>query len=119
MTPTFAARLSRIALLGLAWLVLLFLMLPVLAVIPLSFNSEPFLSYPLAGFSLRWYRAVLSSPEWMAALKSSLIVGTLTVLIATPLGTLAAFGLVRKAMPKAQFFMGLLLLPALHTTRHE
>lgn len=111
MAPTLAARITRCALLGLAWLVLAFLMLPALAVIPLSFNSEPFLSYPLAGFSLRWYRAVLSSSEWMAALKSSLIVGTATVLIATPLGTLAAFGLVRKSMPKAQVLMGLLLLP--------
>lgn len=111
MVTTLGSRLTRYALLGLAWLVLLFLMVPVLAVIPLSFNSEPFLSYPLAGISLRWYRSVLSSPEWMAALKSSVIVGLATVLIATPLGTLAAFGLVRKAMPNAQFLMGLLLLP--------
>lgn len=108
---TFASRLTRIALLVLAWMLLLFLMLPVLAVIPLSFNSEPFLTYPLAGVSLRWYEAVLTSPQWMAALKSSLIVGLATVVIATPLGTLAAFGLVRKKMPKAQLFMGLLLLP--------
>ncbi|MGN6538979.1 MAG: ABC transporter permease [Mesorhizobium sp.] len=111
MTPTLGSRLVRFVLLGLAWIVLLFLMLPVLAVIPLSFNSEPFLSYPMAGVSLRWYEAVLSSPQWMGALKSSLIVGIATVLIATPLGTLAAFALVRKRMPHAQVLMGLLLLP--------
>lgn len=111
MQPTLSARLIRLCLLALAWVVLLFLMLPVLAVIPLSFNSEPFLTYPLAGVSLRWYEAVLTSPQWMAALKSSLIVGVATVMIATPLGTLAAFGLVRRKMPMAQVLMGLLLLP--------
>lgn len=111
MQPALSARLAHLALLVLAWAILLFLMLPVLAVIPLSFNAEPFLTYPLAGVSLRWYEAVLSSPQWMAALKSSLIVGVATVAIATTLGTLAAFGLVRKKMPKAHVFMGLLLLP--------
>ncbi len=111
MAASFSSRIASLALLAIAWIVLLFLMLPVLAVIPLSFNAEPFLTYPLAGVSLRWYAAVLSSPQWMAALKSSLIVGLFTVAISTPLGTLAAFGLVRKKMPKAQHFMGLLLLP--------
>lgn len=111
MKPSLATRLTRLCLLLLAWGILLFLMLPVLAVIPLSFNAEPFLSYPLAGVSLRWYEAVLTSPQWMGALRSSLIVGAATVLIATPLGTLAAFGLVRRKMPGAHLLMGLLLLP--------
>lgn len=111
MPETLSVRLTRIALFIFAWAVLLFLMLPVLAVIPLSFNAEPFLTYPLAGVSLRWYQSVLSSPQWMAALKSSLIVGTATVLVATPLGTLAALALVRRKMPRAHLLMGLLLLP--------
>lgn len=106
-----ANRLVRYAFLAFAWVVLLFLLAPVLAIIPLSFNSTPYLTYPLSGFSLRWYQEVLNSPQWMAALKSSLIVGIATVVIATPLGTLAAFGLVRRQMPKAQVFMGLLMLP--------
>ncbi|MBX3598306.1 MAG: ABC transporter permease [Rhizobiaceae bacterium] len=102
---------GNLVLLAVAWLVLIFLMAPVVAIIPLSFNSEPFLTYPLAGFSLRWYAAVFNSPEWMNALKSSLIVGIATVAISTPLGTLAAFALVRRKMPQAQLFMGILMLP--------
>ncbi|KAB2663770.1 ABC transporter permease [Brucella tritici] len=99
-------------LLGLfSWLVLLFLIAPIIAIVPLSFNSEPYMSYPMAGFSLRWYEAVLTSSQWTAALKSSLIVGTATTVIATTLGTMAAFGLVRKGMPKAQMVMGILLMP--------
>jgi len=61
------------------------------------------LTYPLAGVSLRWYEAVLTSPQWMAALKSSLIVGVATVVIATPLGTLAPFVLVAVTAPLAGF----------------
>ena len=49
-------------------LVLLFLMLPVLIMIPLSFNGGAFLVYPLQGWSLRWYETFFTSPEWMRAL---------------------------------------------------
>ena len=36
--------------------VLIFLMAPILAIMPLSFNSEPFFTYPMPGLSLQWYR---------------------------------------------------------------
>ena len=50
-------------------LILLFLILPVLVIIPLSFNSGSFLVYPLQGFSLHWYQDFFGSAEWMRALK--------------------------------------------------
>lgn len=108
---TLSTRLFRRLLALFSWGVLLFLMTPVLAVIPLSFNSEPYLSYPLAGFSLRWYGAFLASPRWLDALRSSVVVGVATTLIATPLGTLAAFGLARRDFPAPRLVMGLLLSP--------
>ena len=49
-------RISSIALRSFCVLVLLFLMAPILVIVPLSFNSEPFFSYPMPGFSLQWYR---------------------------------------------------------------
>ena len=55
-------------------LVLLFLVLPVLVIVPLSFNSGTFLVYPLQGFSLRWYADFFNSAEWMRALTNSIIV---------------------------------------------
>lgn len=94
-----------------SWLILIYLIAPILVIVPLSFNIEPYMSYPMAGFSLRWYQAVLTSPQWISALKSSLIVGVCTTIIATMLGTMAAFGLVRKGLPKAQMVMGILLMP--------
>ncbi|WEK50822.1 MAG: ABC transporter permease [Candidatus Kaistia colombiensis] len=91
--------------------VLLFLITPVIAVIPLSFNAEPYLTYPLAGVSLRWYATVFTSDNWLHALKSSLIVATATTLIATPLGTFAAFGLMQLGSRTRRIVTGLLLLP--------
>jgi len=76
-----------------AWLVLLFLVLPVLVIVPLSFTDGSFLVYPIEGFSLRWYREFFASPEWVRALKNSLIVAPIATFIAMFFGTLAAVGL--------------------------
>ena len=80
---------------GFCALVFIFLVVPIVAVVPLSFNSGTFLTYPLEGFSLRWYDDFFTSPRWLPALRNSIVVGIATTAIATPLGTLAALGLVR------------------------
>lgn len=74
-------------------LVLFFLMAPILAIMPLSFSSGSYLTYPLPGFSLRWYDDFLRSPTWMNALKNSVIVGVASTLLSMVLGTLASLGL--------------------------
>lgn len=74
---------------------LLFLVLPILVIVPLSFNSTSFLSYPLTGLSTRWYTEVFESAAWAAAIRNSLIIGSASACLATVLGTLAAMGLVR------------------------
>ena len=65
----------------LAVLILLFLILPVLVIIPLSFNSGSFLVYPLQGLSLHWYQDFFGSAEWKRALKNSIIVCFSTVVV--------------------------------------
>lgn len=92
-------------------LVLLFLVVPILAIIPLSFNAGPFLHYPLQGLSLRWYHAVLTSPPWRHALANSLLVGTAATTLATLLGTLAALGLQRIRARWAALLAGVLIAP--------
>ncbi|MBV8659453.1 MAG: ABC transporter permease [Burkholderiales bacterium] len=74
-------------------LVVLFLVLPILVIVPLSFNEGSFLVYPLTGFSLKWYQGFLSSSEWMRSLKNSMIVAPAATAIAMTLGTLASIGL--------------------------
>lgn len=103
---------------GYAIAVLVFLIAPILVIIPLSFNAEPYftftskmLSLNPEGFSLRWYNDILENPQWLQAIGNSLIIATASTIIATVLGTLAAIGLARSNMPFRDFFMALLISP--------
>ncbi|CAN5190524.1 ABC transporter permease [soil metagenome] len=92
-------------------LVLLFLIMPILAVIPLSFNAEPYFSYPMPGLSLKWYRDFFGNPRWTGALYLSARLAVTVTIISTILGTLAALGLSRTNMPFRSVILGILLLP--------
>lgn len=87
------APLRRLWLFVLFGLVLAFLVLPIAIVVPMSFTASTFLAFPPDGLSLRWYQAYLSSPEWMAATRTSLLVAGLTTVLATPLGIAAAYAM--------------------------
>lgn len=89
----------------------IFLLIPLFAMIPLSFSSGSFLSYPIPELSLRWYEEVFSSGPWMDALQNSLIIGVLSTLLATTLGTLAAFALARRNLPAQRTVLGFLIAP--------
>lgn len=92
-------------------LVLLFLVLPVLVIVPLSFNSGTFLVYPLQGFSLRWYADFFQSAEWMRSLTNSMIVAPAATLLAMVFGTLAAIGLTRGEFRGKALVMSLMISP--------
>ncbi|WP_085695988.1 ABC transporter permease [Pseudomonas sp. B26(2017)] len=103
---------------GFGLLVLLFLILPVLVVIPLSFNVEPYFSFTSgmlkldpAAFSNRWYHELLEDPMWLLSFKNSLIIAASSTVIATLLGTLAALGLSRSNLPCKALLMGTLISP--------
>jgi putative spermidine/putrescine transport system permease protein len=104
-------RISRGAFYVYCAFVFLFLVVPILTVIPLSFSSDTFLTYPIPGFSLRWYEDFFTSPRWLPALMNSLLIAAATTLIATPLGTLAALGLVRVKFRLRPLFVSLLISP--------
>lgn len=91
--------------------ILVFLLLPILAVVPLSFNSEPYFTYPMPGFSLRWYEEFMERPEWRLALRNTLVVGVCSTLLATILGVLASLGLMHPKLKGGAFVRGLLLSP--------
>lgn len=96
-------------------LIFLFLIAPIIVIIPLSFNSEPYFTYPMAGYSLRWYEAIFGDdPQsilWQRAIKNSVIVGVSATLLATALGTLAALGLRRANFPLKGAVMVVLISP--------
>ena len=104
-------RISRGAFYAYCAFVFLFLVVPILTVVPLSFSSDTFLTYPIPGFSLRWYEDFFTSPRWLPALMNSLMIAAATTLIATPLGTLAALGLVRVKFRLRPLFVSLLISP--------
>ncbi|CCP03814.1 putative ABC transport system, inner membrane component [Erwinia amylovora Ea644] len=91
--------------------VLLFLIVPVLTIVPLSFNASSFLSYPLSGFSLRWYQTFFHSQEWRGALGNSLLIAPLATLLATVLGVMAAMGLVRGEFRGKGVVMAIIISP--------
>jgi putative spermidine/putrescine transport system permease protein len=91
--------------------ILFFLIAPILVITPLSFNAEPYFSYPMPGLSLRWYEDFFTNDRWVLALKTSIIVAAFTTAIATTLGTLAALGLSRANFPARASFMSVLIMP--------
>jgi len=94
--------------------ILVFLITPILTIIPLSFNAEPYFTYPMPGFSLRWYEDFLIGEQaavWRLAIKNSCIVGFFATIIATMLGTVAAVGLSNSRLPFKTLLMGILISP--------
>ena len=92
-------------------LILIFLITPILAIVPLSFSESSFLVYPIQGFSLRWYESLLNSPSWMLGLKNTLIVAPIATFLAMVLGTLAALGFNHANFRGKAFLMSLLISP--------
>jgi putative spermidine/putrescine transport system permease protein len=114
MLATYASPLERVWYYGLrilCALVLLFLMLPVLVIAPLSFNSDSFLLYPMSGFSLQWYEEIFASPTWRQAFINSCIVSPFATLLAMLLGTPAAVGLARMDFPGKALLTAILISP--------
>jgi putative spermidine/putrescine transport system permease protein len=92
-------------------LVLLFLIAPILAIMPLSFSSDTYFSYPLPGLSLKWYEEFFTNERWYGSLRLSLILATCTTILATTLGTLAALGISRGNLPFRATLMAVLISP--------
>ena len=132
--PSYTGVLGRIwhyVFLLICALVFLFLVGPILVVIPLSFNAESFFTFTegmLRGdpdaYSLKWYREIFGiyeairsarpdsqGSEWLDAAWNSFVIGTFATLLATSLGTLAAIGLSRPHMPFRRLIMAFLISP--------
>jgi len=99
-------------------LIFLFLIMPILVILPLSFNAEPYFTFNQEmlrlnpdAYSMRWYYDIFGNPQWVHSIQNSFIVAIFSTLLATILGTLAALGLSRSHMPGRTLVMGLLISP--------
>ncbi len=95
-----------------------FLIIPILVILPLSFNAQPYftftpemVAFDPAGYSTKWYQAFFNDSNWQAAVKNSLIIAFFSTIISTFLGTLAALGLSQKVFPFKTTVMGILISP--------
>ena len=77
-------------------LVLAFLISPSFIVLPMSFSSAEFITFPPPGWSTKWYVAFFSQADWVQSLFNSIQVAFGSVLLSTVLGTLAAYAVVRR-----------------------
>ena len=103
---------------GLCVAIFLFLIFPILVIVPLSFNELPFFTFTPemlrldpAGYSLQWYEDFFTNPNWQGAVKNSIIIAVFATAISTLLGTLAALGLSHPSMPFRSSIMALLISP--------
>jgi putative spermidine/putrescine transport system permease protein len=99
-------------------LILFFLIAPIVVLIPLSFNAEPYftftqgmLTFDPDAFSTRWYQDTITNPQWIHSIKNSVIIGFFATILATFFGTLGAWGLSRPQTPFRVPLMGLLISP--------
>ncbi len=95
----------------------LFLIAPILVIVPLSFNAEPYFTFTEGmmrldpdAWSLRWYRE-LADAAWIRALGNSLGIGVASTVLATILGTLTALGLANPRMPGRAAVTALVISP--------
>ncbi|MDO5647414.1 ABC transporter permease [Paracoccus sp. (in: a-proteobacteria)] len=139
--PTYASPLERVwhyTYLVICGLIFFFLIAPIVVIIPLSFNAEPYFTFTPAmrsldpdGFSMRWYDSLLTfgmqnpgaprdwdwfmdawrNANWVKAAKNSIIIGVFSTIVATVLGTIAALGLARPEMPFRRAIMMMLISP--------
>lgn len=116
--------------------IFLFLIAPIIVVMPLSFNQEPYfsftagmLSFDPEAYSLRWYQDILNNgmaapdavagwwsdmwnnAQWIRSVRNSFFIGICATALATAIGTLAAIGLSRPEMPYRRPIMALLISP--------
>jgi putative spermidine/putrescine transport system permease protein len=80
-------------------LTVFYLLAPTLVIVPMSFTQARILSFPPQGFSFQWYQRMFTDPQWASGMVNSVQVATLTAILATILGTLAALGLTRGRFP--------------------
>lgn len=106
-----SSRLGRFVFGAIALVVCLFLIFPIVIIVPLSFSSDSFLSFPPSGWSLRWYQQLFSRSDWLASAWLSIWIACVVTAVSTVLGTAAAYGLVRSDFPGKKILVGFILSP--------
>ncbi len=115
---TTGERIWHYTFLSICGFVFFFLIFPIIVMIPLSFNAEPYFTFTKemlaldpAGYSFKWYEDFFTNENWQQAVRNSIFIAIFSTLISTFLGTLAALGLSRSDFPFKTTIMGILISP--------
>lgn len=95
------------------WIVIAYLLLPILIVVPTSFSAQDFLRFPPAKFGTRWYEVYLTSSAWMDATYRSFRIAIAASVVATILGTMVAVALERGRLPERSVLVAAFAAPAI------
>lgn len=97
--------------------IIIFILMPIVIVVVMSFNEGKYFSFPPTSLSFRWYNQAIVRPEWRRAFFVSLRIASLTALFSTLVGLSAGLALHRGKFrgrdALASFFMSPLILPQL------
>ena len=101
-----------------SFITLFLLIVPSLVVIPMSFSASQYLEFPPREWSLRWYENYFFSwkvengfNDWMAATWTSIKVAVLTIFVAVPIGTMAAYGLINSSSRISKILFPIFISP--------
>jgi putative spermidine/putrescine transport system permease protein len=94
-----------------SWLAALYLVAPLIIVVPVSLTDRRFLSMPQDGLALKHYANIIDNPLWLSSISQSLVVATAATVFAVLLGTLAAIGCWRISTQRSEVARAVLLLP--------
>jgi len=94
-----------------ATIIMLLLVIPTFIVMPMSFSDSQYLEFPPDHWSVRWYIEYFESSKWMRATVTSVQVGILTMLVATPMGVMAAYALFVSGHRLARAMFAFLITP--------
>jgi len=96
-----------------AWACYVFLLVPSLIIIPISFGNPGQIEFPPRQFSLALYRQFFGDPSWWGSLLQSLLVATLTTGLTLCLAVLAAYALARSRLPGRKIIRSVFMMPML------
>jgi putative spermidine/putrescine transport system permease protein len=111
MNAKLANRLGRLLIAGVSWLVVIFLAIPLIVVIAISFTRTEYLAFPPQGLTLRWYWNVVSDPTFVEAFILSGQLAAAATATALVLGIAAALVFARKQFPGSRVLGALFLSP--------
>lgn len=90
---------------------LVFLIAPVLVIVPLAFNADPYFTYPIHEYTLKWFVEFFTNETWRVSVRNSFVIALAATFIATTLGTLAAVGLMHRNLPGRALITAILVSP--------